>query len=78
MSEVQDVDVIDQATDKEIINLKLKITDLQEAIEATLNNKHNNLSKALERWNKPGIKGLVCCIETNSELIGYIYTLILR
>ena len=45
MSEVQDTDVIDQAIDKEIINLELKIADLQQAIEATLNNRQNNLSK---------------------------------
>ena len=46
MSEVQNIDVIDQAIDQEIINLELNITDLQQAIEATLNNRQNNLSKA--------------------------------
>ena len=45
MSEVQGLDVIDQAIDHEVINLELKIADLQEAIEATLNNRQNNLSK---------------------------------
>ena len=45
MSEVQDTDVIGQAIDQEIINLELKISDLQQAIEATLNNRENNLSK---------------------------------
>ena len=45
MSEVQNTDVINQAIDKEIINLELKIADLQQAIEATLNNRKNNLSK---------------------------------
>ena len=39
MSEVQDTDVIDQVIDQEIINLELKIADLQQAIEATLNNR---------------------------------------
>ena len=45
MSEVQDTDVIDQAIDQEIINLELKIAELEQAIEATLNNRQNNLSK---------------------------------
>ena len=43
--QVQDTDVIDQAIDQEIINLELKIADLQQAIEATLNNRQNNVSK---------------------------------
>ena len=65
MSEVQDTDVIDQAVDQEIINLELKIVNLQQAIEATLNNRQNNLSKPWKDAIYLKLKALYAALKEN-------------
>ena len=69
MSEVQDTDVIDQAIDQEIINLELKIVDLQQAIEATLNNRQNNLSKPWKDAINLELKALYAALKENQNLL---------
>ena len=69
MSEVQDTDVIDQAIDQKIINLELKIVDLQQAIEATLNNRQNNLSKPWKDAINLELKALYAALKENQNLL---------
>ena len=65
--QVQDTDVIDQAIDQEIINLELKIADLQQAIEATLNNRQNNLSKPWKDAINLELKDLYAALKENKR-----------
>ena len=69
MSEVQDLDFMDEAIDQEIINLGLKIADLQEAIEATLNNRQNNLSKSWKEAINLELKALYAALKENQNLL---------
>ena len=69
MSEVQDVDVIDQAIDQEIISFELKIVDLQEAIEAILNSRQNSLSKPWKDAINLELKALYATLKENQNLL---------
>ena len=69
MSEVRDTDVTDQAMDQEIINLELKIADLQQAIEATLNNRENNLFKPWKNAINLELKALYAALKENQNLL---------
>ena len=70
MSEVQDTKVIDQVIDQETgINLEPKIVDLQEAIEATLNNRQNNLSKPWKDAINLELKALCAALKENKNLL---------
>ena len=69
MSEVQDVDIIDQAIDQEIINFELKIVDLQEAIEAILNSRQNSLSKPWKDAINLELKALYATLKENQNLL---------
>ena len=60
MSEVQDTDVIDETIDQEIINL---------AIEATLNNGQNNLSKPWKDAINLELKALYAALKENQNLL---------
>ena len=69
MSAVQVTDVIDQAIDQEIINLELKMVDLQEAIKATLNNRQNNLSKPWKDAINLELKALHAALKENKNFL---------
>ena len=69
MSEVHEVDFIDQAIDHEIINLELKMVDLQDAIEVTLNNRQNNLSKPWKKAINLELKVLYAELKSSQELL---------
>ena len=69
MSEVHDTHVIDQAIDQEIINLELKIADLQQAIEATLNNRQNSLCKPWKDAKNLELKALYAALKENKNLL---------
>ena len=69
MSEVQDTDLIGQAIDQEIINLELKIADLQQTIEATLNNRQSNLSKPWKDAINLELKALYAALKENKNLL---------
>ena len=62
-------DVIDQAIDQEIINLELKIVDLQQAIETTLSNRQNNLSKPWKDAKNLELKALYAALKENKNLL---------
>ena len=62
-------DVIDQAIDQEIINLELKIADLEQAIEATLNNRQNDLSKPWKDTINLELKALYAALKENKNLL---------